>query len=519
MLTKTTLQTAVMLADTAMDVNLKKKYGTSVNEYMTREHAKEVRNQINVLRGEFEKFGKSKNSSLSLDELYEFLQKINVINNFNDFNIYLQPTERQITQEDVFKILQLLNKNQNEEIIVDDFVQSYLLIEEKIKINNTKYEKAQDELTEEISRNKESLLKMDDELELNDGLTNKSKLYITVIEARDLLSDNIISDCNPSVTLTFQEDIQETKTKNNTSNPTWYENFVFKINSPSGALKLEAFDNALMGKKSIGLLSIDLTDLMDQKKRMQWYDLYNTNHINCGKIYLKIQCIINFRHYYEGEIETAEKEMAIIQNAFDLTNYYVECMSSPFGLLFIENLDDLINNQQFQQVDELIKVLEKNKESIYHKREINYSEGYSGLSGAEKNKKITLSTLTKVLMYCLIIFSFISLLERSDFINLVISILTLNYFIIDNTGMIIKYLRYFTWLLGGAVIMDLVWFILNFWAFFIGEKNSPERGLKRIVYLISICGTVIKCLFIYALRNLKRKKVFGDFQTEDMNYN
>ena len=75
---KTTLQTAEMLADTAVDENLKKRYGTSVNEYMSREHAKEVRNQINVLRGEFERYGKSKTSPLSLDELYDFLQKINV---------------------------------------------------------------------------------------------------------------------------------------------------------------------------------------------------------------------------------------------------------------------------------------------------------------------------------------------------------------------------------------------------------------------------------------------------------
>lgn len=416
--------------------------------------------------------------------------------------------------------MQLLNKNPNEEIVVDDFVQSYLLLEEKVKINNTKYEKAQDELTEEISRNKESLLKMEDEFELDNGLTNKSKLYITVIEARELVSDNLISDCNPSVTLSFQDDIQETKTKNNTSTPAWYENFVFKINSPSGALKLEVFDNALMGRKSIGFLSIYLTDLMDQKKRMQWYDLYNNNHINCGKLYLKIQCIINFKHFYEGEIETAEKEMAIIQNAFNLTNYYVECMNVPFGLLFVENLDNLINNQQFQQVDELIKVLEKNKESIYHKRDNNYTEVYSsGYRGTGKGQKITLNTLTKVLMYCLIIFSLASLLERSDYINLVIAVLTLNYFILDKNGMIIKYLRYFTWLLGGAVVMDLVWFILRFGSFFIGEKGDPEKGLKRIVFLISICGTIIKCLFIYALRNLKRKKVFGDIQTEDMNYN
>ena len=75
---KTTLQTAEMLADNARDENLKKRYGTSVNEYMTREHAKEVRQQINVLRGEFEKIGKSKTSTLSLEELHDFLTKINV---------------------------------------------------------------------------------------------------------------------------------------------------------------------------------------------------------------------------------------------------------------------------------------------------------------------------------------------------------------------------------------------------------------------------------------------------------
>ena len=116
---------------------------------------------------------------------------------------------------------------------------------------------------------------MEDEYELNNGLTNKSKLYITVIEAKDLLSESLIGDCSPNVSLTFNEEIQETKIKANTSNPTWYENFNFKINSSSGVLRLEVFDNTLLGKKSIGFLSIDLTDLMDQKKRMQMYYLYN----------------------------------------------------------------------------------------------------------------------------------------------------------------------------------------------------------------------------------------------------
>lgn len=78
---KNTLQTAEMLVNTAIDENLKRRYGTSVNEYMTREHSKEIQNQINNLRAEFEKFGKSKTNSLSLDELYDFLKSINVKNN------------------------------------------------------------------------------------------------------------------------------------------------------------------------------------------------------------------------------------------------------------------------------------------------------------------------------------------------------------------------------------------------------------------------------------------------------
>ena len=404
--------------------------------------------------------------------------------------------------------MQLLNKNPNEEITVDEFVQSYLLLEEKIKINNTKYEKAQDELTEEISRNREGLQKMEDEIVLDNGLTDKSKLFVTVIEAKDLISDSLISDCSPSVTLSFQDDIQETNIKKNTTNPTWYESFKFPISVPSGALKLEVFDNTFMGKKSIGFLSIERTDLIDQKKKMQWYDLYNTNHINCGKIYLKIQCIINYKQFYEGEIENAEKEMSIIQNAFNLTNYYVECMKDPFGVLFADNLENLINNQQFQQVDELINILEKKKESIYKNKDNNYYEGNSVFRSTNKGKKITLNAWAKILIFCLIIFSFISLLERSDYINLIIAILTLNFFILDSNGLIVNFLKYFIWLLGGTIIFDLVWFILYF-DYLIGNTDDPESSIKRIIYLIAVCCTVIKTLFIISLNNLKKNNLIN----------
>ena len=54
---------------------------------------------------------------------------------------------------------------------------------------------------------------MQDEKMLENGLTDQSKLFVTVIEAKDLLNDSLISDCSPSVTLSFQNDVQETKVK------------------------------------------------------------------------------------------------------------------------------------------------------------------------------------------------------------------------------------------------------------------------------------------------------------------
>ena len=75
---KTTLQTVEMLQDSTLNTNLQKRYGTSVNEYMSREHTKEVLQKINILRGLFENFGKTKTSSLSAFEVQDFLSKINV---------------------------------------------------------------------------------------------------------------------------------------------------------------------------------------------------------------------------------------------------------------------------------------------------------------------------------------------------------------------------------------------------------------------------------------------------------
>jgi hypothetical protein len=83
---KTTLQTASEVVADTVDVNLKERYGTSIDEYMSREHAKEIRKQIEQLRNEFQSIDKNKDSFLTKEELKDFFNKNNV-KNIYFFNI------------------------------------------------------------------------------------------------------------------------------------------------------------------------------------------------------------------------------------------------------------------------------------------------------------------------------------------------------------------------------------------------------------------------------------------------
>ena len=75
---KTTLQTANELVSDTVDVNLKERYGTSIDEFLSREHAKEIRKQIEQLRNEFQSIDKNKDSFLTKEELKDFFNKNNV---------------------------------------------------------------------------------------------------------------------------------------------------------------------------------------------------------------------------------------------------------------------------------------------------------------------------------------------------------------------------------------------------------------------------------------------------------
>ena len=198
------------------------------------------------------------------------------------------------------QIFQLLGKDPHETLSVEDFIESYIYYEEQLNIKLKKIEKFLDDLTEERKtieeRKKEAEL---NEYSKNNGLTNKSNLYITIIEGKDLDDGGVMGQCNPFVQIDFQGNTQKSLVKKDTFNPAWNEEFKFEIFSLEGVVKIEVLNESFMGNKSLGYININLDDLKDQEEKLSWFDL-NTGK---GKIRMKILCIINLVNYYENQLE------------------------------------------------------------------------------------------------------------------------------------------------------------------------------------------------------------------------
>jgi len=70
------------------------------------------------------------------------------------------------------------------------------------------------ELNDEMEKNNEGYLReKDSEQKLDNGFTSNSNLYISVIEAKNLNSSSLISECDSFVLLTLDNQSQRTLIK------------------------------------------------------------------------------------------------------------------------------------------------------------------------------------------------------------------------------------------------------------------------------------------------------------------
>ena len=296
-----------------------------------------------------------------------------------------------------------------------------------------------------------------------------------------------------------------------TVKPAWNEEFNFKVKSPEGLLTIEVYDQTMMGSTIIGKLNISLNDLKDQEKKTAWFNLnLETTPENQGSIRLKLQCIMSFVSYYTEKINQSQKEKDFLTQNLETLEYYVDKMNQPFGIIYCGEIDQILKQNLLKQTDTLLEQLESNRQKIYAYRKDN--DGPIAVR-VENILKVTLKTnnipwskLTKAMMTLLVILSFMSLLERSDFVNLFISVILVILFIYDQSNDVLKYLQPLIITIGVSLAYDFLWILLQYSNFWKGTVGDLELTLKRVTYFLCIANFVVKIILISTLTALKNKK-------------
>jgi hypothetical protein len=401
------------------------------------------------------------------------------------------------------KIFSLIEKEPNQSLTIEEFVESYIYYEEQLKIKIKKIEKYLDDLINskkafEEQKEQAEKIEQENEQEKGKGLTNKSSLYITIIEAKDLDSDGIIGECNPFTQITFQGKVFTTSTKKNDYNPVWGENFKYKITSlgDDEKIKFEVLTKTFFGEKSLGSITINLNNLIDQDELDNLFDL----NPGKGKIRMKLKCILNLVNYYNKEIKKKEEDLQYFNQLYGIMQVYEEEMKNPFGLIYCQDLEILLDKENLKQSEQIIDYnFAKNMQNI--------------LSSVEKEqdrntntKKITWNRTTKILIIIFVASIFFTLLERSNFLDLFLGISLTILFIIDKSNDIDKYLQPLILTFGFSLLYDFIWFISQF-GVYISDSENPEIKLKRFIYFICIGNSLIKICLIQGLNNVKRKKL------------
>ena len=395
------------------------------------------------------------------------------------------------------KIFSIIGKDPSQPLTIEEFVESYVYFEEQLKIKIKKIEKYLDDLTnQKESLNEMKISAQNNEKDIGNGLTNKSNLYITIFEAKDLDSCGLTGECNSFVQITFQGNVQKTSMKKNDYNPVWDENFKFKINNLENEekIKFEVLCNTLFGEKSLGSITINLNNLIDQDEIEKLFDL----NPGKGKLRMKLMCILNLVNHYQKEIEKKENDLQYFKELYDAMQVYEEQMQIPFGIIFYQNLDILLDKEQLKQSEKRI--------------DINFSKNFlasSANKGQERrteSKRLVWSKTTKLLIIIFIVSIFFTLLERSNYLDLLLAISVAMLFLIDKNGDINKYLQPLILTFGFSLLYDFIWFVTKFGTY-ISNYEHPEIKLKRFIYFICIGNSLIKICLIQGLNTVKRKKL------------
>ena len=202
-----------IMTEKLMDPTIVERYGTSMKMSMGREYSKMLSDRYEILVKEFEKINKKSEDLINISELHNF------------FTSYQDKTKVVVSRDEIEALFDFMDLDSGNEITIQEFILSYMVIEEKIRLKDMNLKQVIDEYTFLKEKNRKGIFDNQDEIINSKGISNHAEFSISILEASNIRSNNFIGRCNPYCQLEHGRSTQKTYIKEDTVNPIFNEDF------------------------------------------------------------------------------------------------------------------------------------------------------------------------------------------------------------------------------------------------------------------------------------------------------
>ena len=495
-------QLANDLAKELLDEETIKKYGTSINESWGKDYTKIIKKRYEKLSEEFNQMDANKNNELTKTEMFDFFKE--------------KFSSAQLDMKSIDRLFHLFDRNMDSKITINEFIFSYIKLEEKLKIKQKKLKLLHNDLKKSITQYEERLKKAKTQKLNANGVCENASLSIMLLKAKDLESFIPGTSPNTFVVFTLDGKKQQSNLVTSNANPEYQEDFSFPITRKGETLTVEIFDQSTFaGTQLIGKLLIDLVLFEHQQKSENWYTLTPTEDTALGfketpttdgtktpSILLRLRYIYNWQKYYEGLIKKTNEQLARLREDIDELDKYLEIIDKEsFGIIAAGEINSIIDKRIFEKSEDILDYITSTRRSVYSKPS-RYSE-------YRKNQPITMDvnylTFTKnerLISKICIGLCLLTFITRSNFFGLFINMIAGFLVHSNNRNFTENYFTKVIYLLIGSVCFDGLWAIVNYgnWKW---NYNSGALGLS---YVFCICELVMEVVLLMAMMQYKDKE-------------
>lgn len=491
------------LAKEIVDRDTMEKYGTSLQEAMTHDYVKTLEKKYFELKKQFDTIDTNSNSELTLDEVYNFFKDKTLPN-----------SSEKIDRRYIERLFFLMDKDKNNKISIQEFVFSYIKLEEKLSLKRKKLINLLNELRDSKRQYEDKKKKTENQKLNKDGICENASLSINLFEAKDLSPFAYETSPSTFVVFSLEGKKQQSNLKVNTVNPEYDEDFTFPITKRGEILKVEVYDQSTFaGTQLIGQTSIDLVLFEHQQKTENWYSLSMNGETPDGQgmIHLRLRYIYNWHKYYTDLVKKTEEQINRLQEDIDELDKYQDLFQKPFGIIVAGEINGIIEKRMFEKSEDVLDYIASTRRSIYVTRLSSGSPSKKLVHTGNTGNTVEWAKSNKIMLFTSLIFTLVSFLARTDYFSLLIigGVLTIVYRNIrTDNDTILKFLIYGIMI---SIGFDVLWLYFNYGSWI--SKISQNKVPLFMSFLFVGGNAILKIILSYTLL-LRNQKIIKQKQNE-----